>query len=59
MQEALIPPVQDSVGSVVSGKFLVLQQKLADAAGSPTPQIAPGQAAIFARVQAMAAGRSD
>lgn len=59
LQEALIPPVQDSVGSVVSGKFLVLQQKLADAAGSPTPQIAPGQAAIFARVQAMAAGRSD
>jgi len=54
LEDALVAPVQSAVGSVVSDKFLVLQQKLADAAGRPTPQIVPECQEMFARIKAMA-----
>jgi peptidoglycan/xylan/chitin deacetylase (PgdA/CDA1 family) len=56
LDEALVAPVQPAVGSVVSGKFLVLQQKLADAAGRPTEQIVPEYKDIYARIVEMGKG---
>jgi hypothetical protein len=41
LEEATSDPAYEQVGKVVSGKFLVYQQKLADAAGRPIPAIAP------------------
>ncbi|MCC1491052.1 polysaccharide deacetylase family protein [Cognatishimia sp. F0-27] len=56
LSEALRPPVQPAVGSVVSDRFLVLQQKLAAAAGAPTAQIAPEHQDTYARIVQMAQG---
>ncbi len=58
LDTALNEPVHDSVGSVVSDKFLILHQKLADASGQPTPQIAPDQVEIHARITQMALGQT-
>ena len=58
LEDALTSPVQDTVGSVVSDKFLVLQQKLADAVGHPTSQIAPDQVETHARIVKMAEGQT-
>jgi peptidoglycan/xylan/chitin deacetylase (PgdA/CDA1 family) len=58
LEAALDQPFQARVGSVVSGKFLVLQQKLADAAGTPLPQIAPSQHETYARIVDMAKGQT-
>lgn len=55
---ALTSPAQDAVGSVVSDKFLVLHQKLADAAGHPTPQIAPDQVETHRQITQMAVGQT-
>lgn len=56
LDEALVAPVQPAVGSVVSGKFLVLQQKLADAAGRSTEQIVPDHAETYVRIVEMGKG---
>jgi hypothetical protein len=50
---------QAAVGSVTSGSFLVLQQKLAEAAGTPLPRIAPEVAHLHARIAEMAGDRRD
>jgi peptidoglycan/xylan/chitin deacetylase (PgdA/CDA1 family) len=58
LDEALDQPCQAAVGSVVSDKFLVLQQKLADASGKPLAKIAPGWTATYARIVDMARGQT-
>jgi len=42
LETALAEPAYDRVGGVVSSKFQVYQQKLAEADGAPFPRIAPG-----------------
>lgn len=59
LAQALNGPVQDAVGSIVSSDFLVIQQKLAAAAGRPMDRIAPDQTGLFAQISQMAAGRND
>jgi len=58
LETALADPAQAAVGSVVSAEFLVLQQKLAAAAGRPMAKIAPGFEEIFAQVTRMGAGQT-
>jgi len=58
LQEALTGRQQEAVGSVVSADFLVLQQKLAKAAGRPVEQFPPGYAALHARIVDMARGQT-
>ena len=56
MEEAAADQAYAQVGSVVSNKFLVYQQKLADVAGRPIPAIAPEVAEIHETVLLAAAG---
>jgi peptidoglycan-N-acetylglucosamine deacetylase len=58
LEEALIGPVQDAVGSVVSGEFLVVQQKLAAYAGRPLAKFPQSQTEIHARIVEMAKGQN-
>jgi peptidoglycan/xylan/chitin deacetylase (PgdA/CDA1 family) len=58
LAEALSGEPQAAVGSVVSGKFLVLQQKLADAAGHPTPKIPAEYVDTFAKIVDMGRGQT-
>jgi len=58
LAEALSGPGQAVVGSVVSGEFLVLQQKLAAAAGLPTKKLPEDQLAVHAKIVEMAIGQS-
>ena len=58
LQQALSGATQRAVGSVVSDKFLVLQQKLADAAGTPLAQIPDDQQHLFAQITEMAKGQT-
>lgn len=50
--------MQSAVGSVVSKDFLVLQQKLAAAAGQAIPQFPEDQIAIHAKIVEMAKGQT-
>jgi peptidoglycan-N-acetylglucosamine deacetylase len=56
LEEAASDPAYEQVGKVVSGKFLVYQQKLADAAGRPIPAIAPAISEMHEKVLLAAAG---
>lgn len=56
LEEAVADPVYRQVGRVVSGKFLVCQQKLADLAGRPLPPLAPELEELHANVVAQSAG---
>jgi peptidoglycan/xylan/chitin deacetylase (PgdA/CDA1 family) len=56
LEDAMSDPAYDQVGTVVSGKFLVYQQKLADAQGHPCPAVAPAIAHLHERVVAEAMG---
>ena len=56
LEEALADPVYDQVAGIVSDKFLVYQQKLADAAGRPVAILASEIQDLHARVVAQAAG---
>jgi hypothetical protein len=56
LEEALADPVYDQVGQVVSDKFLVYQQKLADVAGRPVPPVAPYIHDLHTQVLAQASG---
>jgi peptidoglycan/xylan/chitin deacetylase (PgdA/CDA1 family) len=58
LDEALVAPVQPAVASVISGKFLVLQQKLADANGQPTEKIVPEYKDTHARIVEMGTGQT-
>lgn len=58
LDQALTGPVQDAVGSVVSGDFLVLQQKLAAKAGHPLAKFPESQVEIHARIVEMAKGQN-
>ena len=58
LEQALSGPVQDAVGSVVSGEFLVLQQKLAAEAGRPLAKFPDAQVEIHARIVEMAKGQT-
>ena len=56
---ALSGAQQAAVGSVTSREFLVLQQKLAHAAGTPLVRIAPDVAPLYDRIVGMAGDRRD
>jgi peptidoglycan-N-acetylglucosamine deacetylase len=56
LEEAVADPVYEHVGRVVSDKFLIYQQKLADADGRSLPTIAPEVQERHAQVLAQAAG---
>ena len=56
LEEAASDPAYEPVGKVVSGKFLVYQQKLADAAGRPIPAIAPAISEMHEKVLLASAG---
>jgi len=56
LEEATSDPAYEQVGKVVSGKFLVYQQKLADAAGRPIPVIAPAISEMHEKVLVASAG---
>jgi hypothetical protein len=58
LEEALDGPALATVGSVVSGEFLVLHQKLAAASGQRIPQFPDDQVEIHARIVEMAAGQT-
>ncbi|WP_323772194.1 polysaccharide deacetylase family protein [Antarctobacter sp.] len=58
LEEALTGPAQTAVGSVVSGEFLVLHQKLAAAAGQPLPRFPADMVALHARIVEMAVGQT-
>jgi hypothetical protein len=55
LEEAVADPVYQQVGRVVSDKFLIYQQKLADVGGQPLPPIAPEIQDVHA-ILAQAAG---
>lgn len=59
LEEAVADPAYDEVGSIVSSKFLVFQQKLADAAGKPMPVVSPDTEGLYRRVMEMAGNRPD
>ncbi|SFO66287.1 Polysaccharide deacetylase [Mesorhizobium sp. NFR06] len=59
LEEAVANPAYDEVGSVVSSKFLVFHQKLADAAGKPIPVVSPDIKGLHRRVMEMAGNRRD
>lgn len=54
LEEALADTVYDRVGSVVSGEFLVYQQKLAAADGQRLPRIVPEHEQLIKRVAELA-----
>jgi hypothetical protein len=56
LDEPASDPAYGQVGKVVSGKFLVYQQKLADAAGHLIPAIAPGVNEMHEKVLRASAG---
>jgi peptidoglycan/xylan/chitin deacetylase (PgdA/CDA1 family) len=58
LAEALTGRAQDSVGSAVTGEFLVLQQKLAAAQGSPLPKFPADQISVHAKIVEMAKGQT-
>lgn len=58
LEEALADPAYDDVASVSTDKFLVYQQKLADAAGRPIAMIDPPSQALFERVTLMGIGQT-
>jgi len=58
LEEAMTDPAYAAVASVPSGKFLVYQQKLAEAAGRPIAMIEPDYLATFETITHMGAGRS-
>jgi hypothetical protein len=58
LEEALDGPAQRAVGTVVSHEFLVLQQKLAHAAGVPQPQLPDASRELFATITGMARGQT-
>jgi len=58
LELALTGPVQVAVGSVVSDRFLVLQQKPANAAGTPTAQFAPGFEDLCREIVAIGQGQT-
>jgi hypothetical protein len=58
LAEALSGPIQQSVCSVVSGEFLVLQQKLAVGAGRRLPKIPESQIGLFEKIVDMAKGQN-
>lgn len=58
LEDALSGPAQSAVGTVVSGEFLVLQQKLAAASGQRIPKIPADQVAIHTKIVEMAAGQT-
>jgi len=58
LEDALNGRAQTAVGSVVSGEFLVLQQKLAAAAGRPTKKLPDNQLAVHAKIVEMAIGQN-
>ena len=59
LEEAAADPAYAMVGSVVSSKFLVYHQKLADAGGRPIPIVAPDAQAQHDAMLREAAGRLD
>jgi hypothetical protein len=58
LEEALSGPAQAAVGTVVSGEFLVLHQKLAAAAGQPILKFPDNQTNLHARIVKMAVGQN-
>lgn len=56
LEEAVADPVYEQVGRVVSDKFLIYQQKLADISGQTLPPIAPEIQDLHVKVLAQAAG---
>tara|TARA_R110000787_G_C13194339_1_gene423340 strand:- start:110 stop:421 length:312 start_codon:yes stop_codon:yes gene_type:complete len=58
LEDALNGRAQAAMGSVVFGEFLVLQQKLAAAAGRPTKKLPDNQAAVHAKIVQMAIGQN-
>lgn len=58
LRDALTGPVQDSIGSVVSGEFLVLQQKLAAHAGRRLAKFPDSQIAVYEKIVDMAKGQN-
>ena len=58
LEQALSGPAQVAVGTVTSARFLVLQQKLAEAAGRPLPQFPPEHVATHARIVEMGRGQT-
>jgi hypothetical protein len=53
LTEAAADPVYQGAASLVSTRFLVYHQKLADARGKAIPQIAPGFETTYTRIRAM------
>ncbi|MFT6932284.1 MAG: hypothetical protein ACJAXT_000978 [Paracoccaceae bacterium] len=58
LEQALTGKPQAAVGSVVSGDFLVLPQKLAKASGQPAPQFPPEFVDVHKRIVTMAMGQT-
>lgn len=58
LEDALSGPAQSAIGTVVSGEFLVLQQKLAAASGQRISKFPDDQVAIHAKIVEMAAGQT-
>jgi len=56
LEEAVADPVYAQVARVVSDKFLIYQQKLADVEGRPLPPIAPEIQDLHAKVVVQASG---
>ncbi|RUW77471.1 hypothetical protein [Mesorhizobium sp. M1E.F.Ca.ET.063.01.1.1] len=59
LEKAVADPAYDEVGSTASSMFLVLQQKLADAAGTRIPVLSPDIKGLHRRIVEMAGDRRD
>ncbi|TIV54039.1 MAG: hypothetical protein E5V88_06735 [Mesorhizobium sp.] len=59
LEKVVADPAYDEVGSTASSKFLVLQQKLADAAGTRIPVLSPDIKGLHRRIVEMAGDRRD
>ncbi len=58
LERAIADPAYDGVASVPSSRFLVYQQKLADAEGKPIPMVDPVSQTLFEKVTLMGAGQT-
>lgn len=58
LEDALCGPAQSAVGSVISGEFLVLQQKLAATSGQRIPKFSDDQVENHTKVVEMAVGQN-
>jgi hypothetical protein len=57
LEEAVEDPIYREVCSRPSAEFLVYHQKLAHAEGRPMPEIAPGEQALYDKIERLAEGQ--